>query len=220
MDWGWRTFLINRDWRMFALLFFASYGSYLYGAMFVVPEEQYDHDLEVQGTGYGLLTRFEPFLLTDRNTIYYFAHPPLLHYYAAASFLYYDELDHLKYYDAASQRALATRQGKPFQPPSIGYSAVRLPRGPYVEHEITGIQDGKYLISPPLGDGNERDTGGETRTSIDLCAIPQEPQKARSSNADGLSRGFRQSLCSVVGPLGLAGNGGRSSRCADLRDQP
>lgn len=53
----WQIDLTSRSWPLFFSLFLGTYGLYLYGAMYVVPE-QYDHDLEVQATGYGLLTRF------------------------------------------------------------------------------------------------------------------------------------------------------------------
>jgi hypothetical protein len=139
--------------RLFGLLFVASYGFYLYGAIAVVPEQE-DHDLEVQGTGYGLLTRFEPLLLTDRDTLYYFAHPPLLHYYVAASFLYYGDSDQLKYYDDATQRVLAAERGTPFDPPPFGF--IRVGQNEYVRHQITGFQNKRYMISPPLSDGSDR----------------------------------------------------------------
>ncbi|OGQ77592.1 MAG: hypothetical protein A3F90_06435 [Deltaproteobacteria bacterium RIFCSPLOWO2_12_FULL_60_19] len=150
---AWRIPFADRRWQLFGLLFIGSYSLYLWGAVSVVPAQQ-DHDLEVQGTGYGLLTRFEPLLLTDRNTLYYFAHPPLLHFYAGASFLYYDQLDQLKYFDAASQRALAAEQGRPFEPPPIGLTSGG--ESMVVRHKIVGVQDGSYLLSPSLPDGRDR----------------------------------------------------------------
>ncbi len=65
---------------------------------------QVDQDLEVLATGFGLLTRFEPLLLTDRHGVYFFAHPPLLHFYVAGSFLFQGSLDELETYDEASRR--------------------------------------------------------------------------------------------------------------------
>jgi len=91
-----------------------------------------------------------PLLLTDRDTLYYFAHPPLLHYYVAASFLYYGETDHLKYYDDATQRALAADHGTLFNPPPFGFTRAG---AEYARHQITGMQNNHYTISPPLSDG-------------------------------------------------------------------
>ena len=54
--------------------------------------------------GYGLITRFEPLLLTDRHTLYFFAHPPLVHVYAAGSFLYHGAFSDLAFFDETSRR--------------------------------------------------------------------------------------------------------------------
>lgn len=86
-------------------IFLACYAVYFTAA--ILTPAQVDHDLEVQGTGYGLVTRFEPLLLTDRGTAYYFAHPPLLHFYVGGSFLLYGALPDLAAFDQASQRARA-----------------------------------------------------------------------------------------------------------------
>jgi hypothetical protein len=88
---------------------------YFVAATRIVPP-QVDHDLEVQATGYGLVTRFEPLLLTDRDTIYYFAHPPLLHLWVGGSFLLQGELESLRFYDDVSQRARAARGDRPLVP--------------------------------------------------------------------------------------------------------
>jgi hypothetical protein len=99
-----RRALTRKELALGCALFFGGYGLYFCGATRVVPP-MVDHDLEVQGTGYGLLTRFEPLLLTDRGTLYYVAHPPLLHFYTGASFLYWGRLHELRFFDEASQRA-------------------------------------------------------------------------------------------------------------------
>jgi hypothetical protein len=54
----------------FALALFA-------GSRVVPPLE--DQDTEVQGTAYGLAHDLEPLCLTNRSTLYFFAHPLLLH---------------------------------------------------------------------------------------------------------------------------------------------
>jgi hypothetical protein len=105
-----RRALTRQEALIAAALFCGCYTVYWVGAVFVVPL-QVDHDLEVQGTGYGLLTRFEPLLLTDRGTVHFFAHPPLLHFYVAGSFLLHGALPDLEFFDTASRRALAARAG-------------------------------------------------------------------------------------------------------------
>jgi hypothetical protein len=89
-----------------------------------------DHDLEMQGTGFSLLTRLEPRLITDRGLHYYFAHPPLLHVYIAASFLYHGEVSALQAYDTLTTIADidATFAHAPHlretRTPNIGFAAV------------------------------------------------------------------------------------------------
>jgi hypothetical protein len=86
--------------------FVIAWGLFLVGATRVVPELD-DHDLEVIGTGRGLLSRGEPMLLTDRGTVYYFAHPPLLHVQTAAAFLVQGRYSSLGPYDRISRTAAA-----------------------------------------------------------------------------------------------------------------
>lgn len=76
---------------------------FFWGATRVVPPLE-DQDLEVTGTGYALLTRFEPLLLTDRNSTYFFAHPPLLHFYVAGAHVLGGAMDHLRFYFDGSRR--------------------------------------------------------------------------------------------------------------------
>ncbi|HSF14309.1 MAG TPA: PA14 domain-containing protein [Vicinamibacteria bacterium] len=141
---SWSPRFDRRAWTLAGASFLGSYLLFFFGAERVVPPQS-DHDFEVQGTGYGLLTRLEPFLLTDRETFYYFAHPLLLHIYVAGSFLYFDEMDHLSYYDAASRRALAAERGEPFEPPAtLG------------ERRVVGVLDSDYVVDPPLANGHER----------------------------------------------------------------
>lgn len=97
-----------------AVAFLGAGALYSAGAARIVPP-QVDHDLEAQATGYGLITRLEPLLLTDRHTTYYFAHPPLLHLYVAGSFLLHGALPALEPYDAASRRARDAMAGRPIE---------------------------------------------------------------------------------------------------------
>ncbi len=53
------------------------------GTVVVPPLE--DQDSEVQGTAYGWVHDLQPLCLTNRSTIYFFAHPPLLHLHNAAT---------------------------------------------------------------------------------------------------------------------------------------
>jgi hypothetical protein len=49
--------------------------------------------------------------------VYFFAHPPLLHFLVGGSFLLHGRLNELSYYDQASQRARAARAGDRIDPP-------------------------------------------------------------------------------------------------------
>lgn len=64
-----------------------------------------DHDLDLQGTGYALVAQLTPRVLNDRALLYYFAHPPVLHVYVAASFLYQGQIDALRVYDSLTMGA-------------------------------------------------------------------------------------------------------------------
>ncbi len=102
-----RPLLPERGSALVGLVLFAgAYALYFQGATRFVPPME-DHDYETQGTGYGLLTSLRPTLLTDRGTDLFFAHPPLLHFYAAGSFLYWDKLERLASYDAVWRGAQA-----------------------------------------------------------------------------------------------------------------
>lgn len=134
-------------------LFAGSYGLYYFGASRVVPV-QHDHDIDTQGPAYGLLNRFEPLMVTDRETPYYFAHPLLFHFYVGGSFLYYDEMAHLEVFDQISRRYRSSIRGEPFE----------LPREPVVTgyfpnevfHRIVGTEGPNYLVDPPFPDGDRR----------------------------------------------------------------
>ncbi len=67
----------------------------------VVPPLE-DQDMEVQGTAYGLVTDLQPLCLTNRGTVYFLAHPPLLHVYNATTLTLSGDLDAVRpAYDAA-----------------------------------------------------------------------------------------------------------------------
>ena len=130
-------------------LFSAAYVAFFFSATRVVPPME-DQDSDVLGCGYGLLTRFEPLLVSDHETVYQFSHPPLAYFATACSFLYFDRLDYLAYYDAASRRAQAARQGVPFKP--FDGSVGGLSRGTG-DHRVVGVQGQNYVVDPPLRDG-------------------------------------------------------------------
>jgi hypothetical protein len=133
-------------------LFLAAYAGFLLAAIEVVPPME-DQDFDVLGCGYSLLTRFEPLLVSDHQSVYQFAHPPLAHYITAASFLYFDRLDYLAYYDAASRRADAARQGRPFVPFAGTVGGLSGGTG---QHRVLSVDGADYLIDPPLADGSRR----------------------------------------------------------------
>jgi len=146
------------------LAFALTYLLLLHGATRVVPPME-DLDYEAQGTAPSLLARFEPRLLTDRNTTYYFAHPPLLHFYMAGSFLYLDQLHHLEIFDAAWDRAHRAGAGESVDAPVTEFyhrTNNRLTRQPEpgeegaTRHRIVGQEGAEYVIDPPLPQRGDR----------------------------------------------------------------
>ncbi|TAN59455.1 hypothetical protein EPN16_07145 [bacterium] len=79
------------------ILFLTVYTSAYISSVYITPPLE-DHDFERQATAYGLVKHFRPYLLTDRKTLFYFAHPPLMHFYSAYTMLFSDKLDRMKYY--------------------------------------------------------------------------------------------------------------------------
>ncbi len=150
-----------------AALFLASFATYYWMATRVVPP-QLDQGLETQATGYGLATRFEPLLLTDRGTLYYFAHPPLVHFLVSGSFIGYGELAELVPYDRASRRARAARAGRPFR---IDPGPLRLPE--------SSTDDPFQIVAaePPLYVVRDLDDGSVSRMPIE--EVEQQRIEAR-----------------------------------------
>jgi len=74
-----------------------AYILFYWSALRVVPPIA-DHDMEVQGTAYGLMRRLRPYYVSDRGEYYFFAHPLLLHFYNGHTILFSDTLDDMKYY--------------------------------------------------------------------------------------------------------------------------
>lgn len=80
-------------------------------AVAVVPALE-DQDMEVQETAHALATRQVPLALTNRGTTSFFAHPPLLHLWEAASFTLAGELERMAPYEAAAREARARPGGE------------------------------------------------------------------------------------------------------------
>ena len=130
-------------------LFLAAYVLFFWGATRVVPP-RHDHDLEIIPSGHALLTRFEPLFVGDYGNNYQFAHPPLFHYWVAGSFLYFNRLDYLKFYDQAAQRAHGTMTGNP--PDTFPQTADDLDKATGT-HRVVGVDGSNYVIDPPRSDG-------------------------------------------------------------------
>ncbi len=80
------------------------YPLYYFGAGYGISY-LFDCDIERSGTSYGLLYHGKPFLLTDRNTSYFYAHPPLMNLYSAFTILLSGHIQDTKYYyDKAIER--------------------------------------------------------------------------------------------------------------------
>lgn len=78
--------------------FSGSLVAFSHMAVAVVPP-MVDHDMDMQGPGYALLTTLTPRAVNDRALTYYFAHPPLLHLYIAGSIVLQGEVGALQVYD-------------------------------------------------------------------------------------------------------------------------
>jgi hypothetical protein len=83
-------------------------------ALAVVPPQE-DQDMEMQATAHALATRQTPTTLTNRSTAYFFAHPPLLHFWQAGTFALSGRLSRVAYYDEAGRRAA---RGRFVEPPA------------------------------------------------------------------------------------------------------
>jgi hypothetical protein len=93
-----------------------------FAAVVVPPIE--DQDMENQATAHALATRQSPRTLTNRATAYYFAHPPLLHFWQAGTFALSGRLSRVAYYDEAGRRAARG----PFVEPPADAPLSRRPR--------------------------------------------------------------------------------------------
>jgi len=175
----------RNEWPLAVGLFAVAYLLFFVGATRTVPSMQ-DHDLDIQGPGYALLTRFEPKVVTDRNTLYYFAHPLLLNYYEAASLLYFDQLDYLARFDEATSRAELAESGVPVEPVVRQFRRLkdhRLVRdlGEFQEgatrHRIVGQRRGNYVIEPPLPKGTDLLPARELEVQILYDDYHREPRR-------------------------------------------
>ena len=114
-------------------------------ALAVVPPLE-DQDMEMQATAHALATRQTPTTLTNRSTAYYFAHPPLLHFWQAGTFALSGRLSRVAYYDEAGRRAA---RGRFVEPPADA----PLARRPHYEEWKTLLR--RFLAEPQLWPARE-----------------------------------------------------------------
>lgn len=96
-----------------------TFGLACFSGMRVVPPLE-DQDMEVQGTAYGLAHDLQPLCATNRNTLYWFAHPLLHHAFSASTLIFAGQLETVRPpYDLARQ--LLAREGESRQ---RGFAAV------------------------------------------------------------------------------------------------
>jgi len=174
-------------WAATLPLFGIAYVLFFVGATRIVPPMQ-DHDLDIQGPGFGLLVRLQPRVVNDRGLLYYFAHPLLLNGCQAASFLYWGEFDYLAHFDQATERAIRAESGD--QPESLLRAFRSLPDGRLVRvdspqgrgtlHRIVGLQDGHYLVEPPLPDQGRRIAARELETRLLYDDYYRDPRRLES----------------------------------------
>ncbi|MBN2475932.1 MAG: hypothetical protein JXB62_15075 [Pirellulales bacterium] len=164
-----------------AVLFLAAHVLYFHGATRVVPLLE-DQDFHVFPCSYGLLTRGEPLHVSHLQTYYHFAHPPLMEFCIAGSFLYFDQFESLAYYDEASRRALAARNGIDFAP--FGGTVGGLAKGTVENHRVVGRDGPDYLVEPPLNDGSRRIEIWRLENAVMVQHYERDPQRlpARATN--------------------------------------
>jgi hypothetical protein len=96
-----------------------TFGLAFFSGTRVVPPLE-DQDMEVQVTAYGLAHDLQPLCATNRNTLYWFAHPLLLHAFSASTLIFAGQLETVRPpYDLAKR--LLAREGEARQ---RGFAAV------------------------------------------------------------------------------------------------
>ena len=99
--------------RLLAAAFCVTLAAATFMALWVVPPLE-DHDMEIQGTAYGLATTLRPEVLTNRQGTACYAHPLLLHVFAAAAIAVDGQLEATRhYYDSAVAARAAFDAGRP-----------------------------------------------------------------------------------------------------------
>ncbi|MFN8179796.1 MAG: hypothetical protein U0167_17835 [bacterium] len=90
-----------------AVIFGAAFLLAAEAGLDVVPPLE-DQDSEVQGTAPGLVQDLAPVCLTNRSTLHYFAHPPLLHALAASTLTLAGQLPAVRAAHDAAREELST----------------------------------------------------------------------------------------------------------------
>ena len=98
---------------LLAGVFLVTLAAAAFAAVHLVPPLE-DHDMEVQGTAWGLASLLRPDVATNRETPAYYAHPLLLHAFVAVAAGVDGELPSLRYYAEAGRTARALQDaGRP-----------------------------------------------------------------------------------------------------------
>jgi len=174
-------------WRVSLPLFVGAFGLFFVGATRVVPPMQ-DHDLDIQGPGYGLLVRLEPRVVNDRGLLYYFAHPLLLNGCQAAAFMYWGQLDYLAHFDQATERVIQAESGKRDEPllgsfrslPDGRLARADSPQRGGMLHRIVGLENGRYIVEPPLPGRGRRICARELETQLLYDDYYRDPRRLES----------------------------------------
>lgn len=102
----------NKNWKRYSgilLISILMYFLLFYSAAEIVPPLE-DHDMEIQGTMYGLIHYLRPYMVTNRDTIFFLAHPLLLHFYSSYAVLFSGSLDNLTYYYIAAKQNIGVKR--------------------------------------------------------------------------------------------------------------
>ena len=130
-------------WKLLGVVGAAGFLVTSLAALKLVPPLE-DHDMEVRGTAYGLVSDFKPYFLTNRELYLPMAHPLLFHAQVAESLVLTGEIDAVRpSYESAREAEAATE--------------------PTADVAVAAL-DG----APDLG---EREAVGEQRVRIDLHLV-------------------------------------------------
>ncbi|HZN55855.1 MAG TPA: hypothetical protein VFB67_11105 [Candidatus Polarisedimenticolaceae bacterium] len=110
----WPRLAPGTPWRLLAGTGAAGFALTSCAALYLVPPLE-DHDMEVRGTAYGLVSELKPYFTSNRELYLPMSHPVLFNALVAQSLVVTGEIDAARpSYDSAKRAEAAARSGVPF----------------------------------------------------------------------------------------------------------